>query len=234
MWPLQGTSTESGQDDKSTRKGNNTNDESMVQALGAFPFYVIQDRETGEFKDYIIDRKEDPKNADIKRSLFKDLNPVIDVQPSGQRKARAGARGEILFRLMERDMNGRHHNVYMLKRHVGGQGIHEVQHIRSFMLDDAADRVDDIKESGDKHSGVASQVDPTDDEDTDDIEEPAACPYKVEDITESAGKHSRTVTTEGDAVEKSKDEGELGIGKEPEDSEDMPSENAADDAQASG
>ncbi len=68
----------------------------MTQSLQIYPFVVIQDRVTGEFKDYIIDRKEDPKNADIKRSLAKDLNPVIDVLPTGQEKAQVTSSG--LFR----------------------------------------------------------------------------------------------------------------------------------------
>lgn len=65
---------------------NRTEDHMMTQSLQIYPFVVIQDRATGEFKDYIIDRKEEPKNADIKRSLAKDLNPVIDVLPTGQRR----------------------------------------------------------------------------------------------------------------------------------------------------
>jgi hypothetical protein len=67
-------------------KHNRTEDHMMTQALQIYDFVVIQDRATGAFKEYIIDRKEDPKNADIKRSLVKDLNPVIDVLPTGQAK----------------------------------------------------------------------------------------------------------------------------------------------------
>ena len=66
---------------------NRTEDHMMTQSLQIYPFVVIQDRATGAFKDYVIDRKEEPKNADIKRSLAKDLNPVIDVLPTGKEKA---------------------------------------------------------------------------------------------------------------------------------------------------
>jgi hypothetical protein len=233
----------------------------MTQSLQIYPFVVIQDRATGVFKDYIIDRQEDPKNADIKRSLAKDLNPVIDVLPTGQGKAQVtfspcvcvcvracvrvrvcvrahhtnslgttqvGARGEMLFRLMERDMNGKHHNVYMLKRNAGGVGIHEVQHVRSFMLDESEQPLEEHVDgevpntntaAGNKRAGVS-------DDDETGPAEPETCPYQVKDITDSAGQHSRTATTSGDAVKESKDEGKLAVGKEPEESMDMPTKTA--------
>jgi hypothetical protein len=115
-----GTSETPGRDDREDIQANSTQDHQMTQALQIHPFVVTQNRATGVFIDYIVDRKEDSKNADIKRSLFKDLNPVIDVTSTAQTKVKIGARGEILFRLMERDINGHHHNVYMLKRHAGG------------------------------------------------------------------------------------------------------------------
>ncbi len=134
---------------------------------------------------------------------------------------------------MERDINGKHHNVYMLKRHAGGVGIHEVQHVRSFMLHeseqlleehvDGEDMPNAKAEAGNERAGVS--------EDGDGPEEPETCPYKVKDITDSAGQHSRTASTSGDAVEDSKDEGTLGVGKEPEESMDMPTKTAEETAE---
>jgi hypothetical protein len=194
-----GAATEPGQNQHEQVHHNRTDDHMMTQALQVYPFVIIQDRITGDFKDYIIDLKEDPRNADIKRSIAKDLNPVIDLQPNAQKRAKIGERGEILFRLMEHDMSGKHHNIYMLKRHAGGRGVHEVQHVRSFMLSQI---VDDMPPDG---TAEKKEKDP--DEET--------CPYKLEDVKESAGQHSRTAKTEGDAVSGSKDEGTMTVGKEP-------------------
>jgi len=41
-------------------------------------------------QDYIIDQEEMPKMADIKRSLIKDLNPIIGVSASAQNKVKIG------------------------------------------------------------------------------------------------------------------------------------------------
>jgi len=41
-------------------------------------------------QDYIIDQEEMPKMADIKRSLVKDLNPIIGVSVSAQNKVKIG------------------------------------------------------------------------------------------------------------------------------------------------
>jgi hypothetical protein len=138
-----------------------------------------------------------------------------------------GAKGEMLFRLQEHDMSGRHHNVYMLKRNAGGQGIHEVQHIRSFMLDqeervEEADVPNANTAAGNERSGVPLEGEPA---------EPESCPYKTKDITDSAGQHSRTAKTEGDSIDESKDQGKLAVGKKPEEKMEMPSKTSEKDAE---
>jgi hypothetical protein len=143
-----------------------------------------------------------------------------------------GAKGEILFRMMEHDMNGHHHNVYMLKRNAGGRGIHEIQHIRSFMLDQgeshASERSDG--ESGNPNDAAGNERASVPNGDGEPAE-PETCPYKVKDITDSAGQHSRTAKTEGDAVDESKDEGKLALGKKPEKLEEMPTKTSEQSAE---
>jgi hypothetical protein len=91
------------------------------------------------------------------------------------------------------------------------------------------EHVDEGEQYSDR-SGVPKNKDPDGGEENSEIPEPETCPYKVEDVTKSAGQHSRTVRTKGDAVDASQDEGKLGIGKEPPADEDLKSENAAQDA----
>jgi hypothetical protein len=129
------TLTDNGENGESSSSTPSVSDADMLTALQVYPFVVIQDRATGAFEEYIIHRLEEPKMADIKRSLVKDLNPVIDVSTSGQVKVKAGIQGELLLQVMEDDMNGIHHALFMLKRNAGGAGVHETQHIRSFVLD---------------------------------------------------------------------------------------------------
>ena len=183
-------SDESGASSSSTDTGQN--DADMLTALQVHPFVVIQERSTGSFKEYIIHRLEEPKMADIKRSLVKDLNPVIDIAASGQAKVKHGTQGELLFQVMENDMNGIHHALYMVKRNAGGPGAHETQHIRSFMLEDASAEQHGTTGAGASRSGVPKGS-----------AEPATCPYSVKDITTAAGQHSRTSKTSDDNLEES-------------------------------
>lgn len=173
-----------------------------------------------------MDRKEEPKMADIKRSIVKDLNPVIDVLPTGKEKAKVGSKGQILFHLMEDDMNGMHHALYMIKRDAGGSGRHEIQHIRSFLVDQAETQAQDSDhidgKTNNAGTAVGSERAGVPNNRGKDVAEPATCPYKVSDITDSAGQHSRTTQTESDAISESKDEGKLVVGKKPEETVEMP------------
>jgi hypothetical protein len=89
-------------------------------------------------------------------------------------------------------MNGIHHALFMLKRNAGGPGVHETQHIRSFMLDDTSAEQHGKTGAGTSRSGVPQGS-----------TEPATCPYTVKDITTAAGQHSRTSTTSDDNLEES-------------------------------
>jgi len=128
----------------------------------------------------------------------------------------------LLFQFLETDISGQeHHAVYMIKREAGGAGRHEVQHIRSFMLDEQ----EDDQESNNGIGGVGASREGVPN-DRSDIPEPTNCPYTVKDITSAAGQHSKTSTTDEDTIDESKDDGNLGVGASPPETENLPNGNA--------
>ena len=165
----------------------------MLETLNLNPFYVLQDIASGVYINFVSPSTELKMYLDLKRSLFKDLNPVVDAAA----ETAVGPAGEKLFMHYEHDLNGRHHTTVMLRQDEHGRT--ETQHIRKMLSsqslyeEDNQDSVPPGPSSGDN----------------------GPCPYPEPNTDEGLSDHKKTATSNNGAVESSEDKSHTKIGEAP-------------------
>mmetsp|Transcript_59625 Transcript_59625/g.122265 ORF Transcript_59625/g.122265 Transcript_59625/m.122265 type:complete len:2837 (+) Transcript_59625:263-8773(+) len=157
----------------------------LMDVLNVFPFYVLQDLETGLYIDFVAPSDENDEVLDMKRGLFKELNPVFSTSAATS----VGPAGEKLFMHYEHDINGRQPATVMLRQDAHGRT--ETQHIRMMLTQDDVQEAQAAGDGGDR------------------------CPYPTPDASKSIGQHTKTAKSTDGAVESSEDSSKIEVGKDP-------------------
>ena len=169
------------------------NEKAMLDTLKLNPFYVLQDIASGVYIDFVSPSTELKMYLDLKRSLFKDLNPVVDAAA----ETAVGPAGEKLFMHYEHDLNGRHHTTVMLRQEKDGRT--KTQHIRKMVPSQSLDEEDE-------HDSAPYEPASGD---------TGTCPYPEPNKDEGLSDHKKTATSNNGAVESSEDNSRTKIGEAP-------------------
>ena len=168
--------------------------------------------------------------ADIKRSLVKDLNPIIAVKPEYRASVQHGATQ--LFQMYEADMNGHHHAVFKISK-VNSKT--KTEHVRQLLAqgEDGLTPREKEKKLVEKQLQSAAGIDYEDEGDGADEGkttyeqedrsggaphmqgEPDNCPYPLPSVEgNDSGKSHKTSTSNGDELEEYDEDASLGMGQE--------------------
>ena len=163
----------------------------VLTTLNLNTFYVLQDIASGTFVNFVSPSTELKMYLDLKRSIFKELNPVIDTTA----ETAIGPAGERLFVHYEHDLNGRYHTSVMLRQ--DGQGRTETQHIKRLGFSQSL------------YEEEEPQVFPSNGATE------GTCPYPEPNKEKGSGEQKKTATSHGGAVQSSDDHAHTKIGEAP-------------------
>ena len=148
--------------------------------------------------------------ADIKRSLVKDLNPIIGVKPEFRASVQHGATQ--LFQTYETDMNGRHHAVIRISN-VNGKT--RTEHVRQLLAQGEFGSTPGEAEEAGSDDSTYEQGEESMDGPRPMQGEPEDCPYPLPTVEgDDNGKSHKTSTSNGGELEEYDEEASLGMGHE--------------------
>ena len=195
-------------------QGADGENEMMMQAFTANPFYFVQDSVTGHYVEFVVADGELSEVTNVKRSIINGLNPVINL--ANQDKAVRREDGAMLFQLAFRGINGFQRTVYSIKPHPTEKDTHEIQHYSMLIEEEGGgeqvDADDEQNVDGEGQSGQDKDDDFTDENIR--VDEPDSCPYKTPTKETQFGKSGGTAKVKGAFVEEETNDADMKVGQD--------------------